>query len=134
MNYFNPSYSDKDINKISTLGLAYIGDCVFEMLVRIWLISEGHTASHDLHHTAVHYVNATAQHAFFERIFDLLSEDELAVYHRGRNAKVNSVPQHSSVSDYHAATGLEALFGWLYLRSDMERINALFDAGMKKEI
>ena len=131
INYFDPAFEERDMNKISVLGLAYIGDGVFELLVRMWLISRGHTAVSDLHRCAVKIVNASAQRRFFENIRELLSEEELAVYHRGRNAKVNSVPPHSSVSDYHCATGLETLFGWLYLKSETDRIRFLFETGME---
>ena len=122
--------TDTEINKISVLGLAYIGDCVFEMRVRMWLLTGGHTAAQDLHRSAVRYVNAPAQHAFFERIRDLLTEEEMEIWRRGRNAKVNSIPKNATVQDYHSATGLEALFGWLHLKGREERIEELFSAGI----
>ena len=129
--YLVPEFTQQQIGQISILGLAYIGDCVFEMLVRTYLLTEGHTAALDLHRTTVEYVNAPAQHAFYERICSLLTEEETAVYKRGRNAKVNSVPHNASAAEYHSATGLEALFGWLFLKNSRERINQLFAAGME---
>ncbi|MDO5444546.1 MAG: ribonuclease III domain-containing protein [Eubacteriales bacterium] len=132
MSYLSPELNESDINRISTLGLAYMGDCVFEMLIRTYLISEGHTAALDLHHSAVGLVNAPAQHAFYERISCLLDAEEAEIYRRGRNAKVNSVPHNASVADYHSATGLEALFGWLFLNGRRDRVEELFQAGMRE--
>ena len=122
---------EKDtVNAISVLGLAHIGDAVYETCVRTYLCIHGHKAVSDLHASTVKLVNANAQAAASEIIVPLLSEEELAVYKRGRNAKVNSVPQHSSIAQYHAATGVETLFGWLYLRGESTRINELFNAIM----
>ena len=126
MNYLEPLMQLNDINKISILGLAHIGDCVYELLTRTFLCSSEHFSAHDLHKTTVSYVNAPFQAKGAEKILPFLSEEELSVYKRGRNAKVNSVPQKSTVGEYHAATGLEALFGWLYLKGDKERVNELF--------
>lgn len=126
MDYFCPEMSDVDINKISMLGLAHIGDSVYEILVRTMLCEQGHKTVNDLHKRTVSYVKAPAQSAAAARIFDSLTNEEKAVYKRGRNAKVNSVPKSAEISQYHAATGLEALFGWLYLRGSRERINELF--------
>ena len=126
MNYLNPVLNKQDILPVSSLGLAYIGDGVYELLVRTWLLSNAHTSALDLHHLAVSYVNAPAQAEAFSAIEPVLTEEELAVFKRGRNAKVNHIPQHASVAEYHTATGLEALFGWLYLRGEQERIQELF--------
>ena len=78
-------------------------------------------------------VNAPAQAAAADKVLPLLNEKESAVYRRGRNAKVNSVPHNASINQYHAATGLEALFGWLYLQGQTERISCLFGAIMEEE-
>ena len=130
MNYLCPELKIKNINQVSILGLAHVGDGVFELLCRTYLISLGKTALPDIHKSAVAMVNAAAQRQFSEKIMDMLSDDEMAVFKRGRNAKVNSVPKNASEADYHAATGLEALFGWLYLQGASERINELFLAGI----
>ena len=116
----------EDINRISALGLAHVGDAVYELLVRSWLcgIEPGRVA--DIHARTVEYVNANAQAAAAEKILPALTEQEYAVFKRGRNAKVNSVPHHSTIADYHSATGLETLFGWLYLKGEDERIEELF--------
>lgn len=126
MNYFCPQMSPADINRISMLGLAHIGDSVYEILTRTMLCTQGHKAVHDLHKLTVSYVNAPAQAKAAKKILPVLTEEEQAVYRRGRNAKVNSVPHHADIGEYHAATGLEALFGWLYLNGRTERIDELF--------
>lgn len=116
----------QDVNKISMLGLAHIGDAVYELAVRTMLCREGHTSVTELHKLTVSIVNASAQAKAAEKLMPVLSADELSVYKRGRNTKVNSVPQKADISEYHAATGLEALFGWLYLLGRTERIDELF--------
>lgn len=126
MNYFRPEMDVHDINRISMLGLAHIGDSVYELLVRTMLCATGHQAVNDLHKLTVSYVNAPAQARAAEKILAELTDDEQAVYKRGRNCKVNSVPHNATLGQYHAATGLEALFGWLYLKGETERIDALF--------
>lgn len=133
MDYFCPNMSEQDVNKISMLGLAHIGDSVYELLTRTMLCRQGHSSVIELHKLTVSYVNAPAQAAAAEKILPLLSEKENAVYRRGRNTKVNSVPHHASINQYHAATGVEALFGWLYLQGQTERITELFAAIMEVE-
>ena len=126
-----PHMNPEDVNRISMLGLAHVGDGVYELLVRSRLCTEGHLAIQDLHRTTVRYVNATAQAGAAERILPQLSDEEAAVYRRGRNAKVHGVPQNASVAAYHSATGLEALFGWLYLTGRHERLSQLFALAME---
>ena len=128
MNDFSPHMSLQDVNKISMLGLAHIGDGVYELLVRTRLCTEGHSAVGELHRLTVQQVKAPAQARAVEKLLPLLREDELALYKRGRNTHVHGVPQGAKVGEYHAATGLEALFGWLYLQGRMERIGELFAA------
>lgn len=130
MNRFFPQMSEQDANKISMLGLAHIGDGVYELLVRTMLCTQGHAAVGELHRLTVSYVKAPAQAKAMEKLLPRLSEEELALYKRGRNAHVHGVPQGASVGEYHAATGLEALFGWLYLQGRRERIEELFTAAM----
>ena len=130
MDYFCPHMSAAEVNAISMLGLAHIGDGVYELLTRTMLCKQGHSAAAKLHRLTVSYVNAPAQAAAAKKIMPLLTAQELAVYKRGRNAKVNSVPQKATVGEYHAATGLEALFGWLYLQGETQRIDSLFAAIM----
>ena len=124
--YLHPQMNPEDVNRIGMLGLAHVGDGVFELLVRGSLCVKGHTAIQDLHRETVRLVNAGAQAQAMEKILPLLTEEELAVYRRGRNAKVHGVPPKASVAEYHSATGLEALFGWLYLQGRTDRLNELF--------
>ena len=128
---FFPEMDVRDVNKISILGLAHVGDGVYELLVRSMLCQSGHTALLDLHKSTVNMVKATAQAAAAEKLLEVLDGDELAIYKRGRNAHVHSVPKNADIGQYHAATGLEALFGWLYLQGKLERINRLFAVVME---
>ena len=130
MNYLDPSFSPADIRQISILGLAHVGDAVYELMVRTFLLSSSHTASLDLHRSTVALVNAKAQAKAFEKISSLLTEEESAVFKRGRNAKVNQIPHNASAAEYHTATGLEALFGYLYLNACQPRLNELFSVIM----
>ena len=119
--------SVQDVNKLSMLALAHVGDGVYELLFRSRLCLQGHSAVSNLHKLTVSHVNAVAQAKAAEIIMPYLTEDEMAVYKRGRNTKVNSVPHNANIGQYHAATGLEALFGWLYLVGRGDRIKLLFD-------
>lgn len=130
--YFNVSLSDDALRGISALGLAHMGDCVYEILVRTWLCVHGRVTSKGLHRDTVTYVSSPAQARAAEKLMPHLTAQELAVYRRGRNAKVNSVPHNSNFSEYHASTGLEALFGWLWLRGERNRINELFAIVMEE--
>ena len=123
---FAPALSAAEVGALSTLALAHIGDGVYELMMRTALAVSGTTAAHDLHRETVHRVNAPAQAKAAAHLFEHLTEDEQVVFRRGRNAKVNSVPQHADVSEYHAATALEALFGWLWLQGRTERLRELF--------
>lgn len=123
---FFPQMSAREANSISMLGLAHVGDAVYELLIRSMLCQQGHAAVGDLHRRTVKLVRAEAQALAVAPLLAILDEEELAVYKRGRNTRVNSVPKHAQLSQYHAATGLEALFGWLYLQGKLERINQLF--------
>ena len=131
--YLATEMTDDNIHKISSLGLAHIGDAVFELLVRTYLCLSGGETATNLHKAAVKMVNAKAQAAYAELIMDSLSEEEKAVYKRGRNTRVNSIPKNAEISDYHAATGLECLFGYLYLKNRTERINELFSLIITKK-
>ena len=116
----------RDVNKISMLGLAHVGDAVYELLYRSKLCTDGHTAVAEMHRMTVAFVRAEAQADAAAKLLPMLTPDETSVYKRGRNARVNSVPHNADIGQYHAATGLEALFGWLYLLGRTERINELF--------
>ena len=124
--YFCPQMDVGDINSISMLGLAHIGDGVYELLTRTMLCADGNKKVTELHKKTVAIVNAPAQAEAAERLQPLLTDDERYIYKRGRNAKVNSVPHKADIGQYHAATGLDALFGWLYLQGKKQRINELY--------
>ena len=133
MDGFFPQMSAREANSISMLGLAHVGDAVYELLIRGMLCCQGHSAVGVLHRSTVRLVRAEAQAQAMALLLDMLDEEELAVYKRGRNTRVNSVPKHADLSQYHAATGLEALFGWLYLQGKLERINQLFHGIMENK-
>ena len=124
---FFPEMPVQDVNKISMLGLAHVGDAVYELLYRSKLSTDGHTAVAEMHRMTVAFVRAEAQAEAAAKLLPVLTTEEASVYKRGRNAKVNSVPHNADIGQYHAATGLEALFGWLYLLGRTERINELFN-------
>lgn len=121
-------FIDKDINpkQLSPLNLAFIGDCVYEMLVRESLVAEANRPVNDLHKESVKFVSAKAQTQAYEKIKDILTEEETEVYKRGRNAKVGHSPKSATGGEYHCATGIEALFGFLYLSDRTDRIKELF--------
>lgn len=125
---FAPKLSDAEAGAYSVLALAHIGDGVYELMMRTALAQAGVTHVQNLHRETVRRVNAPAQAAAVESMLPLLTDAEMAVFKRGRNARVNSVPQHANVSEYHAATGLETLFGWLWLRGETGRLTELFNA------
>ena len=125
--------TEKEVNAMSALALAHVGDGVFELLVRTYLCTEGLCVNHNLHRETVSRVCAPAQAAFADRIIPLLEDRELAVYKRGRNAHVNAIPKNATASQYGKATGLEALFGWLHLLGRQQRVAELFAAGQKEE-
>ena len=117
-----------ELNALSVLSLAHVGDAVYELLVRTRLSEGGKGKVVDLHRAAVSIVRAPAQAKAAAVILPLLTEEERAVYKRGRNSHVNSVPHAASKAEYHAATALEAVFGWLHLAGEGERVRELFAA------
>jgi ribonuclease-3 family protein len=126
-NYFALTMDPLAVGAVSALGLAHVGDGVFELLVRTWLCSHGKLTAKSLHRTTVSYVSAPAQAAAMDRLLPLLSEEEAAFYRRGRNAHAHhAVPKNATHEQYAKATGLEALFGALYLLGRRDRINELF--------
>ena len=132
-NYFDLEMRDDDLRAMSSIGLAHMGDAVFEVLVRGWLCVHGKATGKGLHRATISLVCAESQANKAERILPDLTEEEMAVFKRGRNAQVKSIPNHASRAQYAEATALEALLGWLYLRGDKERVNELFCEMMKVE-
>ena len=130
-NYFQMNFSTQQVNAISNLGLAHMGDCVFEILCRAYLCAQGEKTVDKLHRDTIQMVKATSQAKFVEKLLPLLSEEEMSFYRRGKNAHVHAVPKSASPAEYAKATGLEALFGALYLLGRTQRINELFKAVME---
>ena len=123
-------YGKKGVNpkELSPLALAYIGDAVFEIFARTKVLSEGNAPVNKLHKRTKEFVKAKAQAEMYFRIEDKLTEEEKAVFRRGRNAKSFTVPKHADLMDYRHSTGLEAVFGYLYLMGRQARLQELFDA------
>ena len=132
-NYFKMNLTRQEVNAISNLGLAHMGDCVFEILCRGYLCARGGKNVGNLHRDTINMVKATSQAAFVDKLLPLLTEEELAYSRRGKNAHVHAVPKSCTPAEYAKATGLEALFGALYLAGKTDRLNELFKAVMDEE-
>ena len=118
----------KDPRTLPGLTLAYLGDCIYELMIRSMLVEQGIMHVSELNKAAVAHVRAGAQAKLMQSIEEKLTEDERAVYHRGRNAKSASIPKNASVAEYRTATGFEALMGYLYLKGETGRILELITA------
>ena len=125
--------SRQDINAISNLGLAHMGDCVFEILCRAYLCAKGGKNVGNLHRDTINMVKATSQAKFADKLLPHLNEEELAWYRRGKNSHLHAVSKSCTPAEYAKATGLEALFGALYLSGQTDRLNELFKKGMEIE-
>lgn len=121
-------------NELNSVTLAYIGDAVYELHVRRFLIEAGNVKPNELHQLAVQYVSAPAQANVIKHWLEekMLTREEEAVFRRGRNAKTHSSPKNISVEDYKYSTGFEALIGYLYLKNDEKRLNELIEMALKK--
>ena len=127
MDYFQLNMGPNAILGMSNLALAHLGDAVYELMVRSCLCVNGVPTSKKLHQATISYVAAPAQAKAVARILPMLTEEEADVFRRGRNAHFATVPQHATREEYRAATGLETLFGWLYLQGQRDRLCTLFD-------
>ena len=123
---------ETDIRAYSPLPLAYIGDAVYEVIIRTVVVERANRAANELHKRTVRYVQAGTQAAMIEALLEELTEDEAAVYKRGKNAKSYTVPKNASIHDYRKATGFEALVGYLYLTGKTQRILYLVKKGITK--
>ncbi|SDB18405.1 Mini-ribonuclease 3 [Eubacterium oxidoreducens] len=121
----------QDIRSYSPLTLAFIGDGVFDLIVRTVIVGEGNTKPSMLHGHSAHFVKATAQSKMMECLETLLTEEEESYYRRGRNAKSKTTAKNASVIDYRRATGLETLMGYLYLTGQLERAIELTRKGLE---
>ena len=123
---------EQDIRTYSPLTLAYIGDAIFELVVRTVLVERKNTQAEKLHKAATKIVKAETQALMIEALKEDLTEEELAVFKRGRNAKAVTRAKNATMSEYRRATGFEALMGYLYLKGDMERMIELIRLGVEK--
>lgn len=125
--------TNTEITSLPGGALAYLGDAVFEVTVRRTLLERGITQTRNLNREALHYVTAVAQSRAADKILPLLTEEESDVFRRGRNTGDLTPPRSATHGEYRRATGLEALFGYLYLKGETARIEELFEAGFKED-
>lgn len=125
---------DKDIRTYSPLTLAYLGDAVYEIMIRTILVKKGNCPVNQLHKKASSLVKAAAQSEIIKVIEETLTEEEHSVYKRGRNAHSPTMAKNASMSDYRRATGFEALMGYLYLKEDYTRMIELIRMGIGEDI
>ena len=130
-NFFEMNMPKQDIDAISNLGLAHMGDCVFEILCRAYLCAKGEKTVDRLHRDTINMVKATSQAVFADKMLPLLSEEELAYYRRGKNSHVHAVPKSATPAQYAKATGVETLFGYVFLSGQKERANEIFNIVME---
>ncbi len=119
----------KDAKLLNGLALAYMGDAVFELAIREYLLSTGKTKPNQLHQTATHYVSAKAQASMMEEMLnqEVVTEEETSYYKRGRNSKINTKAKNTNIQTYLQATGFESLMGYLYLTEQEDRLNTLIE-------
>ena len=125
--------ADVDYRNLSGLSLAFIGDAVYELFIRKYILSKGEARVKDLHKDTVRLVNADFQADMTDVLLPHLREDELAVFKRGRNAHAGHTPKNKSEAQYHKSTGFEALIGYLYLKKDFERLDFIFSEVLENE-
>ncbi len=121
-----------DVRTYSPLTLAYIGDAVYDLVIRTVVVERGNKPANKLHKTTVQYVNAATQASMIESVLEDLTEEELAVYKRGRNAKSYTAAKNMSIEDYRKATGMEALMGYLYLQDRSDRLLSLVHLALER--
>ncbi len=120
-----------DANSYSPLALAYIGDSIYDLIIKTLVVNEGNKQVHKLHMRTIHFVQASAQSRMMRVLQDRLTQEEHAVYKRGRNTKSVSPAKNQSVTDYRRATGFEALMGYLYLKKEWGRMLELVQIGLE---
>lgn len=126
-----PGMGTVDPRASSPLVLAYIGDCVFDLIIKMMVAGRGNRQVHKLHEETSHYVQASAQSFMMRAMQEHLTEEEHAVYRRGRNARSVSPAKNQSITDYRRATGFEALIGYLYLQGEYQRLAELVTVGLE---
>jgi len=125
---------DIDANGLSALGLAYIGDCVFDLVIKTMIIAAGNRSVKNLHNDTSALVQAASQSRMMRFMQEHLDDEERGVYHRGRNAKSVSPAKNQTITDYRRATGFEALIGYLYLKGRTERLLELIRIGLDGDV
>ena len=128
----NMDLEDIDTVNQSPLTFAYIGDAIYELVIRTMIVDEANRSANNLHKMSSEYVKASTQAKLAEILMDDFDEEELAVFKRGRNTKINSKAKNASFNDYKKATGFEAVMGYLYLESKTERMIELIKKGLEK--
>ena len=123
---------DVDIRTYSPLTLAYIGDAIYDLVIRTIVVERGNRSANNLHKKTATYVNARVQAKMMDVLEEELTEEEQAVYHRGRNAKSYTSAKNASIIEYRKATGLEALCGYLYLQGEQERMLILIRTALAR--
>lgn len=131
-NFFQMNFTREQVNGISNLGLAHIGDGVYELMVRSYLCAKGNQTVKTLHRDSIRMVNAVTQAAVAEKLLPDLSEEEMGYFRRGKNSHTHAAPKAATPQQYALATGLETLFGALYLFGRLERLNQLFRKGIEE--
>ena len=132
-NYFQMNFTVQQVNAMSNLGLAHVGDGVYELMCRAYLCQSGNHTVQNLHKKSIALVKAPTQAGFADKIKTLLTEEELGYFRRGKNAHTHDAPKSASKAEYAKATGLEALFGAVYLLGRTERLQELFNIMMKED-
>lgn len=128
-------FSEKEARLLNPLVLAFIGDGIYEVFIRTYLVEQNREMLvHKLHVKAISYVKAHSQSEFIKAIESELTEEEMYFYRRGRNAKSGTVPKNADVQEYRAATGFEALIGYLYITEKTERLNYIFNKIVENNI
>ena len=126
--------ADVDIRTYSPLTLAYIGDGIFDVVIRSIVVGRGNTPVNQLHHKTSHIVKAHSQAMMAEVLLDEMTDTEKDIYRRGRNAKSHTMAKNATVMDYRSATGFEALMGYLYLKEDYTRMIELVRRGIGEDV
>ena len=120
-----PYFPDAEINSFSPLSLAYVGDAVYEVYVRSYVMQNGNMQVNKLHRASTRYVSAKAQSTIIHSIMDSLTEEEIAIFKRGRNAHSYTSAKNADIVDYRHATGFEALIGYLFISKKFDRLNEI---------
>ena len=125
MDIFGRDKEREDVKMLSPLVWAYVGDCVYELFIRTYLINHSNAKPHKLHLETIKYVKAESQAKILDSIIEKMTEEEKDIFKRGRNTQNHHLPKNGSVADYSKATGFEALIGYLYLTKQDERLEEL---------